>query len=219
MSVVKKLFRKLNHFEIDIKDWQIPDQGITVLWGPSGSGKTTVVNSLIGLDSQAQVSWFFKDQDLAQVPTSQRGLSVVFQDLGLFPHMTARENILFPVVKKKHPHWQKDFDFLVTSLELEACLKQKTPSLSGGEQQRVALARALIYRPQMLFLDEAFSSLDESLRQQARQVLKKLITELQCPVLLITHDRQDVLELADRVCEIEKGRLVREGSELLTPSQ
>lgn len=212
MSVVEEFRRSFKDFEIALSGWEILDKGITVLWGPSGAGKTTILQGLLGLDDQAQVRWIYQGVDLAQIPVGERGLAVVFQEPGLFPLMTAQENILFPVNKKKHTHWQSDFDYLVTTLQLRDILKQSVRTLSGGEKQRVALARALIYRPQLVFLDEPFSALDEDRRYAARGLIKKLNQELNIPMVLVTHNREDVRELAHKVTQIEAGSLVREGT-------
>lgn len=209
MSVVKKFFRDLGEFAIDIQDWEILDQGITVLWGPSGAGKSTILNGLLGLDPRAEVEWMWQQKNLAAQTPTKRNLGVVFQDLGLFPHMSAEENILFPVHRKRHPHWQQDFQWLVEVMELSALLKSPVHKLSGGEKQRIALVRSLIYRPQMLLLDEPFSSLDERLRTKARGMVQKASEHFKCPVLLVTHDRQDVQALAQRVCQIEKGKILQ----------
>lgn len=212
MSVVEIFYRKLNQFDIDIKDWKLDESGITALWGPSGSGKTTIIKGLLGLDGQSQVQWLFEGVDLAKISMSQRRLGVVFQDLSLFPHLTAKGNILFPVKKKEHIHWEEDFNNLVDTLEIKPILDWPVHQLSGGEKQRVALARALICRPRMLLLDEPFSSLDEVVRGTARQMLKVLNKEFSCPMLLVTHDRQDVRDLAHKVSYIESGKIVKESS-------
>ena len=212
MPLVEKFYRDLNEFSLSIENWKVPSEGITVLWGPSGAGKSTLVHGLLGLDEKALVKWFFKGEEFSQKPVSERGLGVVFQDFGLFLHMNVKKNILFPVNKKKHPHWKEDFHQLVDLLELEPLLFQAVGKLSGGEKQRVALARALIYRPVMLFLDEPFSFLDERIRQKIRLFLKQICEDRKCPILLITHDRSDVEVLSTKVSEMEKGRIVREGT-------
>lgn len=195
---------------MSIQSWEILDSGTTVLWGPSGSGKSTLIRGLLGLDDQAQVRWIFDGDDIARVPTPERRLGVVFQDPSLFPHMTARQNILFPVSHLKADQWTQDFEALVDGFDLHGFLEQKPSSLSGGEKQRVALARALIYRPRLLILDEPFSSLDGELRDLVRQQVQKMLDRWQCPLLLVTHDSEDVAALGEKVSLLNKGKIVQE---------
>lgn len=125
-----------------------------------------------------------------------------------------KENLLFPVQNHTHPHWKDDFEWISETLDLKKMMNSQIQKLSGGEKQRLALARALIFRPRMLLLDEPFSSMDESLRGRAREMVLKASEHLKCPVLLITHDRKDVEAMAQKVSQIEKGRLVSESKTL-----
>lgn len=211
MSVVERLNKKYEGgFEIQIPRWEIRDEGVTALWGPSGSGKTSVFRLLLGLESCPGLQWRWGEEDLALVPTPQRKLGVVFQTLDLFPHMTARQNIFFPVKARSiaKNQAQARFEKLNQVLHLQSFLDRRAELLSGGEKQRVALSRALMSFPRMLFLDEPFSALDESLRAEARSYLKQLLNETRTPALLITHDERDLEVLAQKVTKIEKGRLL-----------
>ena len=137
-------------------------------------------------------------------------MGVVFQTLELFPHLTAKENILFAARARKIPAEKasKTLETIVELLHLKECLLRKCEVLSGGEKQRVALARALIGKPRFLFLDEPFSALDYDLKAEARRLIRTTIEELHIPTLLITHDKEDVKELAQDVDSIKNGRLV-----------
>lgn len=209
MSVVVKLYREFDTFSVDIKNWKLLDQGISALWGPSGAGKSTVLRTLVGLEPEASLEWMWDDRDLGQLPAAQRELGLVFQEYALFPHLTAQQNILFPVNKSKHSQWQSDFHELSEILQLESFLTSPVHNLSGGEKQRVALARALIYRPRMLLLDEPFSSLDDKIREKAWKLIKKVNQSFSCPVLLVTHDRRDVEALAGQISEMERGQILK----------
>jgi ABC-type sulfate/molybdate transport systems ATPase subunit len=209
MSQVEALKAEYDDFKIDIPKWEILDQGVTALWGPSGAGKTSVLRLLIGLDRPTSMRWIFQGEDLALLASPKRRIGVVFQNYELFPHMTAQENILFAAEARQIPkeRAKKNIDEFVQTLQLQSCLDRKAGVLSGGEKQRVALARALIGEPRVLMLDEAFSALDESLRAEARLLVKNLIDAKKIPTILITHDQQDLKVLAQKVSEIENGRL------------
>lgn len=214
MSWVRNLKRDYGDFRVEIPKWEILDQGVTALWGPSGSGKTSVFRLLMGLDQvEPGFSWQVGDLDLSKLPTPERRLGVVFQSLELFPHMTARENILFASQARGIPEEEASshLNELVSVLSLERSLTRRAGILSGGEKQRVALARALIGRPRILFLDEPFSALDADLRAEARSLVKQAIEREKIPTVLITHDRQDLEVFKGKVSEIENGRIVREG--------
>ena len=212
MSQVEALFADFDDFKIEIPSWEILDSGVTALWGPSGAGKTSVLRLLIGLDQPRSLRWIFQGEDIAQLSTPERRLGVVFQSYELFPHLTARENIVFAAESRKIPKEQatRALDEFIQILKLDNCLNRKAALLSGGEKQRVALARALIGEPRLLMLDEAFSALDETMRAEARELVKKVIELKKIPTILITHDRQDIKALAQKVSEIDAGKIVKE---------
>lgn len=209
MSLVEGLKKKYDDFEIDIPRWEILDQGVTALSGPSGSGKSTVLRILIGLEACPTLKWTFQGQDLARLSLANKQLGVVFQSLELFPHMSGRENILFAARARKIPHDERDHMLasLTKELNLSQCLDRKASRLSGGERQRVALARALIGRPRILLLDEPFSSLDVTHRSEARVLVQQAIKKRNIPTILVSHDPEDLAVLADRVDQINNGRL------------
>lgn len=208
MSLVKNLRADYGDFHIDIPSWEILDNGVTALWGPSGAGKTSVFRLLLGLDrAQPGFTWDFRGTDLAGMSTPERRLGVVFQSLELFPHMTARQNILFAAEARGLGDVSAHLNALVDRLSLSGFLERRASVLSGGERQRVALARALIGKPRLLFLDEPFSALDADLRAGARALVKSAIEAEGLPTVLITHDRTDLDVLATKVSEIRNGRI------------
>ncbi len=210
MSLVKNLFLSYEGFKIDIPQLEIADQGVTALSGPSGSGKTTIIRALLGLEVCPQLSWNFKGIDLATLSPGDRKIGVVFQSFELFPHMTARENVLFAAHARNLANEEaaQSLENLNKSLKMESFLDRNVKILSGGERQRVALARALVTNPRILFLDEPFSALDSDLRREARELVNEVIQKCNSPVLLITHDEDDIKTLADRILRIQNGRLV-----------
>lgn len=211
MSFVENLHRKYDSdFSLDIPRWEILDQGVTVLSGPSGSGKTSLFRILLGLEACPGMKWDFKGQAMQSLTAPERKFGVVFQTLDLFPHMSAEENILFAArARKIEARRQKEhLAELVDKLQMQNFMQRSASVLSGGERQRVALARALIGQPQMLFLDEPFSALDEELREESRKMLKRVISEEKIPTLLVTHDPRDVDFLADKISKIKDGKIV-----------
>ncbi len=216
MSLVKVLKHQYGDFEIDIRNWEIPDHGVTALWGPSGSGKSSVLRLLLGLDPANQLSWLVGSDDLAAVPVPMRRLGIVFQHGELFGHMTARENIEFAgdaAVKTrglKVSRVEENTERFIERLRLNAAADRPASLLSGGERQRVALARALIGEPRVLFLDEPFSALDAENRTEARELVRSVLGELGTPAVLVTHDASDLAGFSGKISRIENGRIVSE---------
>lgn len=205
-------------FRVEIPAWELADQGVTALLGPSGSGKSSIFRILLGLDTCPTLRWDFQGTDLAALPVPERRLGVVFQTWELFPHLTARENLEFALEARrlKMAEVKARWDLLVESLQLDPFLDRKAQFLSGGEKQRVALARALIGNPRFLFLDEPFSALDADLRDSAREVVRSILQRTAIPTLLVTHDREDVLALAQSVTKLKNGKIEASG---LDPSR
>jgi sulfate transport system ATP-binding protein/putative spermidine/putrescine transport system ATP-binding protein len=209
VSLVEDLFIDYGGFQLNIPRWEILDDGVTALWGPSGSGKSSVFRALLGLDKCPTMRWNFKEEDIAQLPVEKRNLGIVFQNYELFPHLTARENILFAA---KARGLEKNFAEsqlvdLAGALQMDSFLNTRCDLISGGEKQRTAIARALIGNPKILLLDEPFSALDEDLRSEARSLLKNLIKLRRIPTVIVTHDRRDLTVLADKVSEMKQGKI------------
>ena len=186
-----------------------------VILGPSGCGKTTLLRLIAGLDvpdtgeiwlGGAQVS----GPRRGLVPPHQRGIGFVFQDLALWPHLTVQKNLDFVLESAKTPRADRrarTHDVL-TLVRIEPLSSRYPHELSGGEQQRVALARALVGQPRLLLFDEPLSSLDAELRETLRAELARLQRALRVTTVYVTHDREDVAALADRVVEMRAGRIV-----------
>ncbi len=208
MSLVTGLVKDYKGFVLDIPKLEIPDKGITVLWGASGAGKTSLFRNLIGLEYCPGLSWMVDGGDLMSLPIKERRLGVVLQKFGLFPHMTAKQNIEFAAKARNIKNTEFKIDVLKKQLNLNDCWERKESKLSGGEKQRVALARAIIGEPRFLFLDEPFSALDEENKNDSRNLIKKIITEYDIPTLLITHSQQDVERLTNNVIKIKNGKII-----------
>lgn len=185
-----------------------PAQGIHFLWGKSGAGKSTLLHMLAGLTPCAGTiscgphTWQSAAQEL---PARQRDIGMVFQRDTLFPFLSVQDNLLFgyrnAALKRFTPQ------LVIERLDLQPLLAKKIRDLSGGERQRVQLGRALLNQPSWLFLDEAFAALDEHSRQQMFSLLRNISDEFSIPVLIISHQWPEVLQLADYIHVIENGRI------------
>ena len=212
MPIVKNLSYKQGKLSLNIPEWKLLNEGIVVLTGESGSGKSTLLNLLCGLLPCPLLSWEFKGKNLARFEPSDRGIGFCFQDLRLFPLMTAKENILFAVKARKlsMKEKKKDFEEIVESLALTTCLDLSIEKLSGGEKQRTALARTLVVSHQILFLDEPFSYLDSENKNKARKLVKKISQRNQALTLLVSHEMKE--PLAQRQFCLKQGEIQEIGS-------
>lgn len=203
-------------FELDIAFGS--DAQRLVLFGPSGAGKTQTLMMMSGLTTPQQGcvvldgDRLFDSHQGINLPARQRGLGYVFQDYALFPHLTLRQNISFAL----NPGWRNPDRSQTPSsvahwlevLQLQAVADLYPEQLSGGQRQRTALARALVAQPRALLLDEPFAAMDRPLRQRLREELLQLQRDLSLPMVLITHDDEDVQAFAQEVIHIQQGKVV-----------
>lgn len=195
-------------------DLQVGAGACHAVLGPSGAGKTTLLNAVLGLLPPRRGSIRLAGRDVTRVPIEQRGLGYVPQQLGLFPHLSVRDNVLYSARARGVPAAQIAplLDNLVSATGLGALLERKPATLSGGERQRVCVARALASQPRALLLDEPFTALNESLRRELWWLVRALQRELQIAVLLVTHDLTEAYVLADHVTVLVGGRVVQQGT-------
>lgn len=188
---------------------------ITALVGPSGSGKTSVLRMIAGLDrpQRGQITlgdsiWFdaAKNIDIS-VPCRAAGL--MFQDYALFAHMTVAENIGYGVPRRDRSRFVSQW---LTRMELSDCAQQYPSQLSGGQCQRTAFARTLAARPRLLLLDEPFSALDMALRRHLYGELRAAVLDLECTVIIVSHDLGEIRELADGIIVMESGQVLAQGA-------
>jgi molybdate transport system ATP-binding protein len=198
---------------------ELPADGtVTVLFGPSGAGKTTILRCLAGLERPDRGTIRFRDEtwfDSAgaiDVPPQKRRVGLLFQDYALFPHLTVAANVAYGLTSLGAADRRRRVAETVAMLRLDGFAERRPAELSGGERQRVALARALAPHPRVLLLDEPLSALDAPTRESVRSDLRRLLTGLSRPTLLVTHDRIDALALGDRIAVISEGRLRQVGA-------
>ena len=202
---------------VDGVDLNIDAGEFFTLLGPSGSGKTTVLRMIGGFTLPTSGRVFIGGQDMSQQPPYARPVNTVFQDYALFPHMSVRDNVAYPLMVKKAPRAEREAkaDELLAQVQLPGVGSRRPAQLSGGQRQRVALARALISEPQVLLLDEPLGALDLKLREQMQSELKALQRRLGITFLFITHDQHEALSMSDRIGVFNQGRLEQVG----TPQQ
>jgi putative spermidine/putrescine transport system ATP-binding protein len=180
---------------------------VTIL-GPSGSGKTTLLQLIAGLNRPSAGRIFIGGRDVTEATAQERNIGLVFQSYALFPHMTVLENVLFPLgVRKINGATARSQALEALKLVRLEGLQDRRPSqLSGGQQQRVALARAVVFKPDILLLDEPLGALDRKLREELQVELKQLQRRLGVTTLLVTHDQEEALSLSDRIMVLNHGK-------------
>src|SRR6188508_507024 len=191
----------------------IPDGELTALLGPSGSGKSTLLRIIAGLETPDEGSVWLGEQDVTRVPPQKRGIGFVFQHYAPFKHMTVRDNVAFGLTIRKRP--KADIDRRVKELlhlvQIEQFADRYPAQLSGGQRQRMALARALAVEPEVLLLDEPFGALDARVRKELRTWLRRLHDDVHVTTVLVTHDQEEAMDVADRIVLMNEGRIEQTG--------
>jgi multiple sugar transport system ATP-binding protein len=195
---------------------ELPDGSFTVLVGPSGCGKSTSLRMLAGLESVSSGTITIGDRDVTALQPRDRDVAMVFQNYALYPHLTVRENIAFPLRATKQPRGKalQRADEIAESLGLAKLLGRKPKDLSGGQQQRVAIGRAIIREPSVFLFDEPLSNLDAKLRVETRTELLQIQRRLGITCLYVTHDQEEAMTLSDRMVVMRDGRTAQEGTPL-----
>ncbi len=177
--------------------------------GPSGCGKSTILNMIAGLEAPTGGMIFFNDRLVNQLSPKERDVAMVFQSYALYPHMTVRANIAFPLVmqKERKEVAEEEVRRVANLLGLSQLLDKKPKELSGGQRQRVALGRAIVRKPKVFLMDEPLSNLDARLRTETRSELKKLHHELGITTVYVTHDQSEAMSLSDRIAVLSEGSI------------
>ncbi len=189
----------------------IDDKEFLVLLGPSGCGKTTTMRMVAGLEQATHGEICFDGQRVNEVPTQQRDVAMVFQNYGLYPHMTVAENIAYPLKLRGLSASQREVEVMKAAerVDLGRYLHRLPRELSGGQRQRVALARSIVRKPKVFLMDEPLSNLDAKLRVAMRAEIKHLAYELQVTTIYVTHDQVEAMTLANRVAIMKDGVIMQ----------
>ena len=209
LSHLTKIFADKNSEvrAVDDLDIVIPSGCLIGLLGPSGCGKSTTLYMIAGLLEPSSGQIFFGDEDVTALPAEKRGIGLVFQNYALYPHMTVKQNIMFPLQNMKLTKAEalartQKYARLVG---IEELLNRKPKQLSGGQQQRVAIARALVKEPRVLLLDEPLSNLDARLRLQTREEIKRIQRETGITTIFVTHDQEEAMSISDEIVVMKFG--------------
>ena len=191
--------------------FEIPDGKLIGLLGPSGCGKSTTLYMISGLQKPTAGRIFFGDDDVTELSTENRGIGLVFQNYALYPHMSVKQNILFPLQNLKGKDKMTKNEMLERAYEaarlvqIDELMDRKPSELSGGQQQRVAIARALVKMPRVLLLDEPLSNLDARLRLQTREEIRRIQKETGITTVFVTHDQEEAMSISDMIVVMKLG--------------
>ena len=199
---------------LDDVSLEIPDGSLTALLGPSGSGKSTLLRVIAGLETPDSGSVSLAGRDVSSLPAHRRGVGFVFQHYAAFKHMTVAKNIAFGLEIRKRPKAEikSRVAELIELVHLEGLGDRYPSQLSGGQRQRMALARALAVEPEVLLLDEPFGALDARVRKDLREWLRRLHDEVHVTTVIVTHDQEEAMEVADSVVVMHGGRIEQQGA-------
>ncbi|WP_296258212.1 MULTISPECIES: ABC transporter ATP-binding protein [unclassified Pseudomonas] len=202
-------FAAVDDISLDIQDGEF----LTFL-GSSGSGKSTTLSMLAGFETPSSGEILVSGKSLVNVPPHKRDIGMVFQRYSLFPHLSVRDNIAFPLAIRKLAAAERDkrVDAMLKLVQLDAFAHRRPSQLSGGQQQRVAIARALVYEPRILLMDEPLGALDKKLREDLQDELRQLHRRLGITIVYVTHDQEEAMRLSQRIAIFSHGKIVGLGS-------
>jgi multiple sugar transport system ATP-binding protein len=213
LEQVHKTFGKKGKEVVAVHDLsvEIREREFFTFVGPSGCGKTTTLRMVAGLETPTSGRIYFGDQDVTDLPPQRRDIAMVFQDIALFPYMTVRENIGYPlkIAGVARPERDRKVEQVAEILAISDKLSMKPAQLSGGQQQRVAIGRALIKEPKVLLLDEPLSALDARLRVEMRTEILRLHREISATIIYVTHDQVEAMTMSSRLAVMDKGKAVQ----------
>ena len=199
---------------VDRASFTVEDNAFFCFFGPPLSGKTTILRLILGLETPDAGEILIGGRPVNTVPPAQRNVAMVFQNLALFPHMTAKDNVRFPLVERKVPEDEIEarVNAVAEKLHIARVWHRYPAQLSGGERQRVAIARALVRDPAAYLMDDPISALDARLREETRVELKRIQRELGKTLIYVTHDQEEAMSVADRMAILDHGQIRQTGT-------
>ena len=211
---VCKQYANTNKKAVTDFNLKIDEKEFIAFVGPSGCGKSTTLRMIAGFEDITSGELYIDGKKMNEVAPRDRGISMVFQNYALYPHMTVEKNISYGLKNMKVPadEIKRKVDWAIEILGLSEYRYRKPKNLSGGQRQRVAFARALAPNPQLLLLDEPFAAIDAKVRQELRSWLKEMIEKLGVTSIFVTHDQDEAIEVADEIIITNKGRVEQKGS-------
>ncbi|MCW2953186.1 MAG: sulfate transporter, ATPase subunit [Conexibacter sp.] len=203
-----------DYVALDDVSLEVPDGSLTALLGPSGSGKSTLLRIIGGLESPDEGSVQINGEEATTISPQRRGIGFVFQHYAAFKHMTVHDNVAFGLKIRKQPkaRVKERVDELLGIVGLAGYAARYPSQLSGGQRQRMALARALAVEPRVLLLDEPFGALDAKVRAELREWLRRLHEEVHVTTLLVTHDQEEAMSIADHIAVMDHGKIEQVGA-------
>ncbi|MCK9536432.1 MAG: ABC transporter ATP-binding protein [Bacilli bacterium] len=208
-NLTKEFVDKKGKVTVAVNDFSvtIPAGKLIGLLGPSGCGKSTTLYLISGLHKPNSGTIFFGDDDVTNTPPEKRGIGLVFQNYALYPHMTVKQNILFPLENMRVPKAEAQVRAkkMAELVHIGDLMDRKPNQLSGGQQQRVAIARALVKEPRVLLLDEPLSNLDARLRLQTREEIRRIQKETGVTTIFVTHDQEEAMSISDEIIVMNDG--------------
>jgi len=208
-NLTKEFVDKKGNITIAVNDFSvnIPAGKLVGLLGPSGCGKSTTLYLISGLHRPNNGTIFFGNDDVTNIPPERRGIGLVFQNYALYPHLTVRQNIMFPLENLRVPHKEAlaRAQKMAELVHIGELMDRKPNQLSGGQQQRVAIARALVKEPRVLLLDEPLSNLDARLRLQTREEIRRIQKETGVTTIFVTHDQEEAMSISDEIIVMNEG--------------
>jgi ABC-type sugar transport system ATPase subunit len=217
LARVEKVFG--DSVAVQVDDLSIGPTELLALLGPSGSGKSTFLRMLAGLEIPTRGRIFWDEEDITEWQPAERDFAMVFQEYTLYPHMTVRQNIEFPLRMRRVPRTKRPamIEAAARTVQIVHLLDRYPEQLSGGQRQRCALARAIVRRPKLFLLDEPFSGLDRNLRAEMCAEIKVLQRALGVSMIYVTHDQEEALSIADRIVVLTAGKVAQVGTPIERP--